>query len=143
MSEEPLPTRGVWVVNKVLDFGEGYKPEDHKVILSNLFGTCRLGICDPAIAQEIFSTKNKFVDKTGLFQEVFEDVIGSSFLFSKGGEDWNRKRKACAHAFYKDRMEKMMEVLKEKLAKLVTEWNKKIEASSNGQIIIDIAQIFE
>ena len=68
--------------------------------------------------------------------------MGRSFLFSKGGEDWSKKRKASAHAFYKDPMEKMMETFKEKLASMVSVWNNEILASSDGKITIDIAQVF-
>ena len=60
---------------------------------------------------------------------MFEDVAGSAFLFSKGDEEWARKRKAIAHAFYKDRLELMMEVLKEKIKSLVITWIDEIKAS--------------
>ena len=127
----------------LLDFGEGYKAGDHKVIIVNLFSTTVLYICDPQLAQELFTKQNKFIDKTGKFEEIFEDIMGKSFLFAKGDEDWNRKRKACAHAFYKDRMECMLEVLKDKLDILITGWNREIEASPNGKCTTDIAIVFE
>jgi len=95
------------------------------------------------MVQDIFVTKNRLVDKTGEFQEIFEDGLQESFLFSKGDESWARKRKACAHAFYKDRLENMMDVLKEKLSDMMKTWNSEIEASSDGQTIIDIGLVFE
>ena len=45
-------------------------------------------ILDPEMAQEIFVTKNKIVDKDGFTQQMFEDLIGNSFSFSKGDEKW-------------------------------------------------------
>ena len=42
VSVEPLPTRTMWLFEKMLDDGSGYRPEEHKVVLSNLFGTARL-----------------------------------------------------------------------------------------------------
>ena len=60
---------------------------------------------------------------------MFEDAAGDAFLFSKGDEEWARKRKACAHAFYKDRLELMMEVLKEKLKNLMITWIDEMKAS--------------
>jgi len=39
-------------------------------------------------------------------------MLGHSFLTSKGDDLWKAKRKACAHAFYKDKLEAMLEVLK-------------------------------
>ena len=41
-----------------------------------------LSIFDPEMAQEIFVTKNKIVEKDGFFQQVFEEVIGNSFVFA-------------------------------------------------------------
>ena len=63
VSEEPLPTRTMWVYSKLLDNGTGYKPEEHKITLMNLFGTARLSFQDPVIVQELFTTQNKFMDK--------------------------------------------------------------------------------
>lgn len=75
------------------------------------------------MVQELFVTKNSIMDKTGLFQFMFEDVFGESFVFQPGNENWKMKRKACAHAFYKDRLEIMMNVLKEKVTNMTTEWH--------------------
>ena len=69
--------------------------------------------------------------------------MGESFLFSKGDENWARKRKACAHAFYKDRLEKMMDVLKDKLKDMVTRWLEEIEANQDDKTVIDMAQVFD
>ena len=41
---------------------------------------------------------------------MFEDLLGSSFLFSKADKQWETLRKACAHAFYKDRLIGLIEV---------------------------------
>ena len=34
----------------------------------------------------------------------FEDLLGESFLFSKGDDKWRAKRKACSPGFYKDKL---------------------------------------
>ena len=50
-----------------------------------VFGTSPvLVIADPEMAQEIYTKKNSIVDKTGQHQFMFEDLIGKSFVFSKG-----------------------------------------------------------
>ena len=66
-----------------------------------------------------------------------------SLIFSPSDELWSRMRKACSHAFYKDHMEKMMEVLKEKLANMIAKWNDEISSSSEGKTIVDLALVFE
>ena len=95
----------------------------------SLFGTPRLLICDAKLTQELYSISNRFIDKTGIIAQAFESAVGGSFLFTKGDHKWQTKRKACAHAFYKDRMERMMEVLKEKLEDMTTKWMEDIEKS--------------
>ena len=70
-------------------------------------------------------------------------MLGTSFVFSKGDEEWTRKRKATAHAFYKDRLALMMVVLKEKLKNLVTNWIEEIESNPKGETVIDMALVFE
>ena len=66
-----------------------------------------------------------------------------SFIMSKGDETWKKTRQACAHAFYKDRMEKMCEVLKEKLAAKMAKWNEEISKNADGKTVIDLPIEFE
>ena len=46
---------------------------------------------------------------------MFKDMLGNSFLFSKGDDVWKAKRKAISHAFYKDRLDNMLDVLKDQI----------------------------
>ena len=74
-----------------------------------------LAIQDPTMVQDIYTRKNKLIDKNGMSQTMFDDLVGKSFVFSKGDKQWETIRKASAHAFYKERLQKMMLVLKEKV----------------------------
>jgi len=74
---------------------------------------------------------------------IYKDLLGNSFLFSPGDKIWKAKRQACAHAFYKDQLKVMMEVLKGIVESYIDEWSKEIEASSDKSHNIDITQIFE
>ena len=69
---------------------------------------------------------------------IFKDLLGNSFLFSKGDAIWKAKRQACAHAFYKDQLKIMMEILKDKLENYISIWNKGIEDSGDKSHAIDI-----
>ena len=73
--------------------------------------SCNLFIADPEIIQAMLVTKNAQIDKTGAFEGVFKNFFGTSFLFAKSDEVWKAKRKAVAHAFYKDRLAYMIGVL--------------------------------
>ena len=50
-----------------------------------VYGTCPvLVITDPEMTQDLYTKKNSIVDKTGQHQFMFEDLLGKSFVFSKG-----------------------------------------------------------
>ena len=55
------------------------------------------------------------IDKDGSAEIIFKPLIGESFVFSKTDQLWKDKRKACAHAFYKDRLTLMLDTLKQKI----------------------------
>ena len=74
---------------------------------------------------------------------MFEDLLGNGFVFSKGNEQWYNIRKACAHAFYKERLQKMMLVVKEKAEKWIDKREKEIEASQAKEATVDIGKSFE
>ena len=67
------------------------------------------------MVQELLSSKNKITDKHSFLDTMFRDLLENSFIFSPGDEIWKAKRRACAHAFYKERLVQMMEVLRSKL----------------------------
>lgn len=58
-------------------------------------------------------TKNSLIDKTGIFEAIFKGFFRNSFVFSKNDERWKAKRKATAHAFYKDKTVHMLDTLRD------------------------------
>ena len=88
----------------------------------NLGTNVQLHVADPEMAQDLWVKKNAIFDKTGNFEGIFSKALGSSFLFSKADEVWKAKRKACAHAFYKERLAVMVEILKDKLEADCLSW---------------------
>lgn len=70
----------------------------------------------------MFTSKNAIFDKNGTFEAITANLLGHSFLFSKADEKWKAKRKACAHAFYKDKLVRMLETLKDKIEFYCDEW---------------------
>ena len=50
-------------------------------------------------------------------KQLFESLLGNSFLFaSNNDKSWKEKRKACGHAFYKEKLLFMIENFKEVLS---------------------------
>ena len=68
---------------------------------------------------------------------MFKDLLGNSFLFGPGDEVWKAKRKAISHAFYKDRLNLMIEALKEQILSTQKIWHMVIE--KQGEMNIDLA----
>ena len=99
-----------------------------------------LWVSDPDIAQEIFVSKNAHHDKDPEQLIMFADIMGQSFAFSSGDETWKAKRRASAHAFYKDRLRHMLETLKETVQIEFTKWDAKVK--QNGSHEINMAKEF-
>ena len=83
------------------------------VLRLSLLRRCMLVVADPLIMQELFTTKNNDIDKNIQTELMMKELIGESFLFSKATDAWKAKRKACAHAFYKDKLVVMLGTLQE------------------------------
>jgi len=81
----------------------------------NFMTNVTLAVSDPDMVKDLFGAKNSITDKDGMMETMFKDSIGESFVFSRGDESWKAKRKACAHAFYKERLILMLETLKGKI----------------------------
>jgi cytochrome P450 len=100
-------------------------------------------VSDAAFARDFFTVNNKYTDKDGQSETFFKKLLGESFLFSKGGDKWKAKRKACSHAFYKERLQGMMETFRQQSMKQLGRWLEEIEKSADGSTIIDISHEFE
>lgn len=97
-------------------------------------------VSDPEIAQDVFVGKNALTDKSIDSFLMFKDVIGNSFIFGLNDETWKKKRKAMSHAFYRDRLQHMLETLKTVLLETFASWMEKVE--KNGHHDVNMATEF-
>lgn len=65
---------------------------------------------------------------------MFKCIIGSSFIFSPNDETWKIKRKAMAHAFYKDRLQQMLETLKVVILTTFAAWAAKVDQEGHHDV---------
>lgn len=109
---------------KVMGMPEGkrFEANEYPIIACNFLTVPSIWVSDPDIVKDIFIGKNATLERHPIAQLIFQNGIGQSFLISKGDELWKKKRKACAHAFYKDRLQKMLEILNTKLTDTFTLW---------------------
>lgn len=138
---KPLLPPQLWLLNHhETENGKGYDAGAHPNMLVNYGGDLNLFIADPEIVQEMLGRKNALIDKTGQHKGIFQNLFGNSFLFSKSDEAWKSKRKSVAHAFYKDRLVHMLDILKTKVSEIQAEWVSRIDASKDGSVEIDLSQ---
>ena len=64
-------------------------------------------------------------------------MLGFNLIFSKADAGWKAKRKALAHAFFKDTLVAMLSVLRTTLARYSKKWDEQIRTSASGSVEID------
>jgi cytochrome P450 len=65
----------------------------------------------PGPLQELYVSKNTYVDKEEFVKLQFGPFLGESSLLIKGSEEQARKRKLIGSSFYKDKLLKMVELI--------------------------------
>ena len=119
-----------------------YDASKSPVVIVNFGTNVQLHVADPEMVQDLFVKKNSIYDKTGNFEGIFSKLLGSSFLFSKADELWKAKRKACAHAFYKERLVIMIETLKDKLEEDIKLWAQTAKSSYYKSKKVDFSVVW-
>lgn len=130
----------MWLANRFMrKMGEDrdFDPVKYPMIFFNKLTMPQLIISDPDIVRDLYVTKNNQSDKDGFTELMFADLIGNSFIFSHNDARWKEKRKACAHAFYKERLVQMIEVLKDKVIESVDKFSQQIKDSNENFTIMD------
>ena len=68
---------------------------------------------DVALIEELFVGKNKYFEKHPEIKDKFKLIFGDSILFDESGEMWRKKRKSLSSAFYKEKLLKYFQIIKE------------------------------
>lgn len=101
--------------------------EDFGKKIPKIYGICNnfepvLHIRDPDMLQEIYVTKNKYFDKHPYLKGIFFPLLGESTLFEASNQSWAAKRKVLSTAFYKEKLTKMVVLIKEEVRKSLAHW---------------------
>lgn len=68
--------------------------------------------------------------------------MGDSILFQESSELWAKKRKSLSVAFYKEKLMKMLEVVKKCMEDKILEWRKNFVSTGKPMdIIAEISKI--
>lgn len=93
-------------------------------------------VTDPKVVEAMYTTKNKFFDKHVLVKDISRCLTGDSILFAETTLDWRQSRKALSPAFYKGKLENLVEIAKQ--AVKVTHANFDAVAAKGPRSEIDI-----
>lgn len=144
MPDKAMPQQMRYLLNEIEKTPDHhFDGSKYPLVTANIFTKVWVLVSDPEVASDLYNKHNKWIDKCDDSARSFDALLGSSLLFGPTDEDWRRKRKACSHAFYKDRLHHMLEVLKGKINQRVDAWNNEIEASTTGSTNINMALVFE
>ena len=78
---------------------------------------------EPSLLEDLYVTQNKYFDKSFVIKGVFHKLMGDSILFEESSEFWNNKRKKMSVAFYKDKLIKMVDIMKKCMQEKVEDFN--------------------
>ena len=91
------------------DFGEKPPP-----IVGMVSGSSIVFLINsPDLLQDVYVTKNFYFDKHPAMQKITNKLWGNSTVVERSTELWVKKRKSLSSAFYKEKLIKMIEVMKE------------------------------
>ena len=98
-----------------------------------------LGIADVKVVEAMYTTKNKYFDKHPIVGDLSFCLTGDSILFASTTEDWRKSRKAISPAFYKGKLESLVDMAKIAVVKTVDRFDK-ISAAGGPKAEIDIME---
>lgn len=92
------------------------------------------------MVEELCTTRNLMTDKTKTSYSLIKQLLGDSISFNQADNEamqWKAKRKTLSQAFYKGRVEYLMDVMVQTSRAKVEEIKKKIDASPNGEVVLN------
>ena len=95
-------------------------------------------ISDPVVIGELYTSKNKYFDKHPLIKECSMCLTGESILFIETTKDWKESRKAMSPAFYKGKLENLVEIAKTAVRTTVNRFDSIIDKSGDNAATADI-----
>ena len=78
---------------------------------------------DVKVVQDLYVTHNRYFDKDPLIRSLVGELTGKSILFADSNEKWRARRHALAPAFYKKKLEEMIEQAKGCMNGTLERWN--------------------
>ena len=98
---------------------------------------------DPKLIEQLYVQYNKYFDKFFVIRDLLHPLMGDSILLQESNENWMQKRKSLAVAFYKEKLLKMIDIVKDCMGKKVQEWREKfVKPKKQMDLIAEISKTF-
>ena len=114
-----------FLMKHAIDYGE----KNTKCSVGFITKEAGLTISDVKVVESMYTVKNKYFDKHPLTRDIALCLTGESILFAETSEDWRKSRKAISPAFYKGKLENLVEIAKQAV---VTTLDRFKAIASNG-----------
>ena len=113
-----------------------------KVVI-NYFGYLPLILIrDHKLIEELYTKQNKYFDKHHMMRDLLHPLMGDSILMQQSNENWAMKRKSMSVAFYKEKLLKMIDIVKDCMGRKVGEWKEKfVKTEQPMDLISEIASM--
>ena len=95
-----------WLVDDV------YGSNRPKVVMIQMFHRPQLIITDHKMVRDLYTTKNKLLDKSQVIKAYFHELVGDSLGFGLADHLWKFQRKVLSQAFYKNKLMMMLDIVK-------------------------------
>lgn len=82
-------------------------------------------VTDAHLIEEIFTKNNKFLTKDTYVKNLMYPLMGESILLSETNELWSNKRKVLSASFYKDKLLKMIELVRHVVGTSIEDWRER------------------
>lgn len=99
--------------------------------------TLCLAIHDYKVVESLYTTNNQYFDKHPIVFEATRRLTGQSILFGETNDNQKAKRKAMSPAFYKGKLQNMVDTAEQEIRKQIRKYKVACE-SNNGEITIDM-----
>lgn len=97
-----------------------------------------MAISDPGVVKELYVQKNKYFDKHPLSKNVSYVLTGESILFAETTADWRDTRKAISPAFYKGKLEGLIEMAKSAIETTMGRFDELVKKGDPVDILYEI-----
>ena len=122
---------------------EHYDGKTDPLFLMNTLNEITLCVTDPNVVQDMFTSKMTKIDKDGVYQRIFEPLLGDGFILIPAAEPlYKPRRRHVSQAFYREKLEALGQHLKGFLNDSITKWMSEMD-NEDGSTQIDLANDFE